>query len=430
MRIVAVMAAYNEADIIAQSIAHLVEHGIEVHLIDNASTDGTIGQARRFLGRGLLAIETLPRPEGRFSLEAILRRKQALASEIEADWFINQDADEFRESPWSERNLKQGIELVDELGYNAIDFEVLNFWPTHDGYKRGDDLLRFFTRYEAGGAFDRLQIRCWKKPAGHLDLLSSAGHEAAFAGRHVFPIRFLLRHYPVRGQAHGERKIEKERRAAFAPEERARGWHVQYDAVKPGQSFLRDPEALRGYDPERVRVGVALRHRGVEDLERQLAEEVSRREATESTLASVRRDLALRAKEIEALNRAVGQRSEEVEALQAGLSERGQEIERLNASVAELARGLEQRGVEVEALDRAVRETTAALEQRSREVENLVRRLAQTSLALDGEAQRARRLAADLEAARARLAATHASIAWRITAPLRALLDSLQGRKG
>jgi chromosome segregation ATPase len=245
----------------------------------------------------------------------------------------------------------------------------------------------------------------------------------------VFPIRFLLRHYPVRGQAHGERKIEKERRAAFAPEERKRGWHVQYDGVEPGQSFLRDPETLRPYDPALARVAVALRHRGVEELERQLAEEVRRREATEATLASVRRDLAVRAAEIEALNQAVSQRTEEVESLQAGLRERGQEIERLNASVNELARGLDARGVEVADLNRAVVETKAALAQRAREVEDLVRRLGETSLALDRTKQEALDLTADLESGRARLAAMEASLAWRVTAPLRAILDLVRGRK-
>ncbi len=418
MRIVALMAAYNEEDIIARCIGHLVEQGIEVHLLDNASTDATAAEAGAFLGHGLLAIESLPRPGGHFSLDAILRRKQTLAAELAADWFINQDADEFRESPWAGCDLKQGIELVDRLGYNAIDFEVLNFWPTHDLFERGDDLQSSFTRYEAGGTFDRLQIRCWKKPAASLDLVSSGGHEAAFPGRRVFPIRFLLRHYPVRGQAHGERKIEKERRAAFAPDERKRGWHVQYDGVKPGQSFLRDPASLLAYDPELARVAVALRHRGVEELERQLAEEVRRREATEATLASVRRDLAVRAAEIETLNQAVSQRTEEVESLQAGLRERGQEIERLNASVNELARGLEARGAEVEALNKAVRETNAALERRASEVAMLVDQVR----ALVGEAQ-------VLRAAKARLEAIEASLAWRLTAPLRAILDLIRGDK-
>ncbi len=412
MRIVAVMAAYNEADIIARSISHLLEQGIEVHLIDNASTDGTVGRARAFLGRGLLAIESLPRPGGHFSLEAILRRKQALASEIDADWFINQDADEFRESPWAGRNLSQGIELVDSLGYNAIDFEVLNFWPTHDEFKPGDDVLEAFTRYEAGGVFDRLQIRCWRKPEASLDLVSSAGHEAAFPGRRVFPIRFLLRHYPIRGQAHGERKVEKERRAVFAPAERKRGWHVQYDKLEPGQSFLREPAGLRPYDPELARVALALRHRGVEDLERQVTEELRRREATEVMLASVRRDLAVRAGEIEALNRAVGQRTQEVEALHAGLWERGQEIERMTASVCELARGLEQRGVEVEDLNRAVAETKAALDVRAREVAMLA-----------GQVRTLTAEARVLRPAKARLEAMQASLAWRLTAPLRAVLD-------
>jgi hypothetical protein len=131
-----------------------------------------------------------------------------------------------------------------------------------------------------------------EETARTLDLVSTGGHEARFPGRRVFPLRFLLRHYPIRGQAHGERKVFKERRARFSAEERARGWHVQYDALKEGASFLREPSSLTPYDPWSIRLDLALRHRGVEALEQEraaLREDLARRG---EELASVRAQLA------------------------------------------------------------------------------------------------------------------------------------------
>jgi hypothetical protein len=90
-----------------------------------------------------------------------------------------------------------------------------------------------------------------------------------FAGREVFPLRFIQRHYPVRGQAHGERKVFRERQGRFREAERARGWHVQYDGFAPGASFIRDPETMTLYDPDAVRAEIALHHRGAEMLERE-----------------------------------------------------------------------------------------------------------------------------------------------------------------
>ena len=100
----ALIAAFNEADVIAQVIAALIEEGVEVHLLDHGSNDGTTEAAAPFLGRGLIAIERFPKDPGLDPAEvvdrpweSILRRKQQLATELEADWFIHHDADEFRE---------------------------------------------------------------------------------------------------------------------------------------------------------------------------------------------------------------------------------------------------------------------------------------------------------------------------------------------
>jgi glycosyltransferase involved in cell wall biosynthesis len=271
VRVVALMAAYNEADVIGAVVADLVGQGIAVYLLDDGSTDGTRGQVEPWVGRGVIAIETLPGPgdagERRpYAWQSILERKEQLAQELDADWFVHQDADEFRESPWAELTLRDGIARVDRLGFNAIDFEVLNFPPTHDRFVPGDDPREAFLFHEAGGVHDELQIRAWRKTTHRVDLVSSGGHEVRFPGRQVFPLRFLLRHYPVRGQAHGERKVFQERLPRFLPAEREKGWHVQYEGLQAGHVFLRDPATLTRFDPDAVRLRLVLNHREVDDL--------------------------------------------------------------------------------------------------------------------------------------------------------------------
>jgi hypothetical protein len=65
------------------------------------------------------------------------------------------------------------------------------------------------------------------------------GHGLRFEGRRVYPFKFLLKHYPVRSQKHGEKKVFRERKARWNLKERAKGWHVHYDSVQEGHAFLR-----------------------------------------------------------------------------------------------------------------------------------------------------------------------------------------------
>ena len=84
---------------------HLIGQGIDVHLIDNESTDATRRIAQCYLGNGVLGIETMPR-RGVYSWRPILQRKESLAGEIDADWFMHVDADEIRLPP------KPGLTLL------------------------------------------------------------------------------------------------------------------------------------------------------------------------------------------------------------------------------------------------------------------------------------------------------------------------------
>ncbi|HEX4804562.1 MAG TPA: glycosyltransferase family 2 protein [Conexibacter sp.] len=258
-RVVALIAAYNEADIIEPVLDHLAANGVWSYLIDNGSTDETVARAQRRLGRGLLGIERLADPDGgRTSWRALLARKRELARELGADWYVHHDADEIRESPWPGMTLREAIRWVDRAGCNAIDFRVLNFAPVDDAFRAGTDPRTHFRRWEDPGEYDLMQRKCWK--AGFADLeLAEGGHDVRFAGRRLFPLRFLLRHYPIRGQAHGLRKVFEERKDRFTDAERAFGWHRQYDHVeRPDHLFLRNPAALRPFDLDAIRLETLL----------------------------------------------------------------------------------------------------------------------------------------------------------------------------
>jgi phage shock protein A len=265
-RVIAIISAFNEGDIIAPVIGHLVENGVDVYLLDNHSTDDTVQQAEKWLGRGLLEIETFPatlREDSAagetFQWGHILERKEELALTLPADWFIHHDADEIRESPWPGLTLRDAVRWVDRLGYNCIDFRLLNFPPVDDGFRRGDDPRSYFTGYEEGAGLDWLQLKCWKAGVAPVSLSASGGHEAQFEGRSVCPIRFLLRHYPIRGQRHGRQKVFRERKGRFLSAELSSGWHRQYnDMVDENHCFLKDPATLLTFDLDQVRLDQML----------------------------------------------------------------------------------------------------------------------------------------------------------------------------
>ena len=334
--VVAIIAAYNEEDVIGHVVGDLIEQGVAVYLIDHRSTDRTVQHAEPHLGKGLLHIERFPPDDDssaaadRFDWERILRRKEALSRELAADWFIHHDADEIRESPWAGVGLAEGIRRVDALGYNAIDFALFNFWPVDDRFRPGDDLRQAFPLCEQAPWYDRDQIRCWKRTDAPVDLTSSGGHEACFPDRKVFPLRFVLRHYPIRSQAHGERKIFRDRRARFVDAERTRGWHIQYDAFTEGTSFLRDASTLVPFDPDAVRLELSLQHRGVEALQRDVDALTNRLAAAETRAAA----------EAERLRDEIDKRGLEIAALQADLTARTAEVERAGAALEDVTRRL------------------------------------------------------------------------------------------
>jgi glycosyltransferase involved in cell wall biosynthesis len=204
MKLYALVAVYNEARFIQTCLRHLIAQGCSVYLLDNDSTDETVALTRPFLGHGLLAIERLPRGDT-FDLHAQMARKQALAHELDGDWYLHADADEIPLPSRAFATLAAGAAAADGAGYNVVNFEEFVFVPTreepdHDHPRYVDTMRRY---YFFAPNPQRLQ-RLWKRPAGRIDL--DLGHGVTFPGKAIAPFSFVLKHYLALGDAHLWRK--------------------------------------------------------------------------------------------------------------------------------------------------------------------------------------------------------------------------------
>ncbi len=242
MRVVAILATYNEERFIERCIEHLVTHDVAVHLLDTESTDGTVELAERYLGRGVCAIEQVPRGDA-YAWRPILERKQQLAASLDADWFLHVDADEVRVPPDGNRTLADALATVDRLGYNAVDFQEFTFVPTrehpdHD-HPAYEETMRWY--YPLRRRVND-QVKAWKNQEAPVDLVSSAGHHVGFPGVRVHPEPFPLRHYLFLSVDHAVRKYVTRR---YDPAEVQDGWHVARASLRAEDVTLLEESELR-----------------------------------------------------------------------------------------------------------------------------------------------------------------------------------------
>jgi len=187
-RIVAILPAFNEEDVIGSVIQHYLDDGVEVYLIDNCSTDGTAEIARQWLGNGVIRIERFPddvggteRAKKEYMWGEILRRNEVLAAELGADWYIRADADEFRVGPWPGMSHAEALTLVDALGFSAVQSQVLEFRPTDGGFPAGGDPRDHIHHYEPAEFANTLWVKAWKQPpvGVPVEIARTGGHAAS-----------------------------------------------------------------------------------------------------------------------------------------------------------------------------------------------------------------------------------------------------------
>ena len=252
-RVVALMQVFNEGDVLDATLSWLIRQGVDVWVLDNWSTDASFEIALSHRGRGVINVERFPSdgPQRHCAHRDVLTRKEILSARLDADWFILADADEIRTPPWPGIDLREALFRIGRAGFNAVDYTTVVFPPVDDDFEPGADPELYFRRFEFGAhPSDFVRIGTWASCRGPAMFASSGGHSVAFDGRSVFPYKFLLKHYVIRSQSHGERKVFRERLGRWDPVERATGWHTHYDHLSPEHQFVKPPRTLRKFEPE------------------------------------------------------------------------------------------------------------------------------------------------------------------------------------
>jgi len=216
----AIVAVRNETLHIRRSIRAFVESGIDVVIIDHASTDGTLEICKEYLGNGILSIEHLEW-RGVFDLSEQLDLKARIISELPHEWVIHSDADEWLQSPVEGESLLEGITRIDGLGYNAVNFEEFVFLPDPDENDIFVDYEKKLLCYYYFAPQQKRLMRAWKKNCG-LSNIAAAGHKLGGNGLYLAPQAFILRHYIALSQAYALRKyLGRE----YSDRDLKKGWH-------------------------------------------------------------------------------------------------------------------------------------------------------------------------------------------------------------
>jgi hypothetical protein len=247
LRVVALIATYNERRFIGPCLEHLHAQGVESYLIDNGSTDETVEIAEEFFDRGLIAIEEFPRGEV-YDWRGLLRRKEAVAEQFseegEADWLIHLDPDEVRLAPPGGGTLVEALATVDHAGYNAVNFLECTFVPSREDpdHDHPDFQRTLRTYYPFCPSFPH-QLNAWKAAdAPRPSLAAKGGHRVDFPGLRMYPVPFPMKHYLFLSVPHAVEKYVERRYDAAEVE---RGWHgwrarLRADEIRlPGESELR-----------------------------------------------------------------------------------------------------------------------------------------------------------------------------------------------
>lgn len=244
VRIVAVLATRNEERFIAGCLENLFRQGVQVYLCDNDSTDRTTEIASRYLGAGLVGVETIPFG-GAYCWERILRRKEALFRELDADWVMHVDADEIHLPPTGHASIAAAITAVDALGYDAVEFLEFTFVPTRESSDHDHpdfrDTLRTYYPFRPSSPHC---VRAYRKSAGRMEIAWSGGHRVRFEHEvRLYPEPFRMKHYLFLSTEHAARKYPG--RLYLADEVERLGWHGWRPHLRSEQIRLPNADRVR-----------------------------------------------------------------------------------------------------------------------------------------------------------------------------------------
>jgi Glycosyl transferase family 2 len=225
-RLLGVLLCYNDGDILAEAIEYLRSQNHELVVWDHGSTDETPDVLARY-GTELLEHRTIPRTFDFYELYPAMSRHLLEQYVPRFDWISWPDQDEFLEGPSRSRPYADWLIEACESTWDWIQFNNFNFWFTDaddPAEARATERIRHYALFPDCAP----RIRSWRASATNI---REFNHNAPMGV--ASPVRFNLRHYPMRSAAQAQRRLEQDRAGI------ARGGHnFHYDQMMQDHQLL------------------------------------------------------------------------------------------------------------------------------------------------------------------------------------------------
>ena len=249
LSILGIIQAYDEVDIISDTISYLAPAVDDLIVFDHGSTDGTLD----------LIPPSMLRSIPRSGIDKVFPHISHFIAEQKHDWVIWQAADEILRGPLDQPLVHATVEAEEAMGVQVIDPIVRNFWPStvdplFDPKMPFYERLRYFT----DGDLQLPTPRAWVRSlTGNMPFgLHRAPHAVKCPIPNIPPSEanwppdtridrsWLLHHYPLRSEAQATAKLKRNHTAGRSFYDRFReGWTPYYPhELTRWRNFMREEE--------------------------------------------------------------------------------------------------------------------------------------------------------------------------------------------
>jgi len=241
-RFLGVLLCYNDDDILAPVIEHLVRNRHDLVVWNHGSEDATHDICLSYVGRGIVDYQVVDRAEVPFS-ELYTTAGEYVRSTYGAryDWISWPDQDEILEGPDLARPYHEQVTEAMAAGVDWIEFDNFVFWFTERDDPAVEDpveRIRHYSLYRSASP----RIRAWRTSAMNERRMGNANPPE---GRKA-PVNWPLRHYPMRSLEQALRRAVHDRnQPGFQRGDK--NWH--YQRFREREDTLRvPPERLHRFD--------------------------------------------------------------------------------------------------------------------------------------------------------------------------------------
>lgn len=203
-KMLAVLLCYNDADILADVIEHMLINNHDLILWDHGSTDATAAVIARYKHH-IAEHRFIPRTVDFYGLYQAMSQHLIDHWVQHYDWISWPDQDEILEGPDRSLSYAKHIEQVYRAGYDWLVFNNINYWWTHKDAQAIASPIRRVRHYSIFPDCAP-RVRAWRAAKTNIRQFN----HNAIDGR-IYEKPFNLRHYPMRSEEQMVKRITKDR---------------------------------------------------------------------------------------------------------------------------------------------------------------------------------------------------------------------------